>query len=167
MERVSIADKVKFWQEQDRINKALIPRLLKTHELVVELSGQFSRITPQIAAVEARLTKRSGDELGRVAADLAQTKSSIEEIESALNELKELTGESQSELTALRNQAAAVDVQLGLLQSQLENVKGRVEDMMSSAIPFNKADKSRYVLYVVAGLSLLSSCLALIISIVR
>jgi uncharacterized protein involved in exopolysaccharide biosynthesis len=164
MDRVSIADKVKFWQEQDRINKALIPRLLKTHELVVELSGQFSRITSQIATVEARLTKKSGDELGRITAELAETKSSIEEIESTL---KELTGESQRELTGLRSQAAAIDAQLGLLQSRLESVKGRVDDLTSSAVPFNRADKDRYVLYLIAGLSLLSSGLALIMSSVR
>lgn len=29
MEAPAIAEKVKFWEEQDRINKALIPRVVK------------------------------------------------------------------------------------------------------------------------------------------
>ena len=32
-DRPKIADKVMFWQEQDRINQELIPRVLKQHEL--------------------------------------------------------------------------------------------------------------------------------------
>lgn len=28
-----IAERVKFWEEQDRINKAIIPRILKNHDL--------------------------------------------------------------------------------------------------------------------------------------
>ena len=33
MKTPKIADKVRFWEEQDRINKELIPRVLKQHEL--------------------------------------------------------------------------------------------------------------------------------------
>ena len=32
-ERPNISEKVKFWEEQDQINMALIPRVIKQHEL--------------------------------------------------------------------------------------------------------------------------------------
>jgi predicted RNA binding protein with dsRBD fold (UPF0201 family) len=51
-EMVKIAEKVKFWEEQDRINKAIIPRLLKNHELITELSGRFSEYTDKILKLE-------------------------------------------------------------------------------------------------------------------
>lgn len=32
-EMIKIAEKIKFWEEQDRINKAIIPRIFKNHNL--------------------------------------------------------------------------------------------------------------------------------------
>ncbi len=34
MDETKIAERVKFWQEQDRINRELIPRVIKNHELL-------------------------------------------------------------------------------------------------------------------------------------
>jgi len=36
-EEVKIAEKIKFWEEQDKINQELIPRVIKNHELISEL----------------------------------------------------------------------------------------------------------------------------------
>ena len=36
METPKIAERVKFWQEQDRINRELIPRVIKGHELLTK-----------------------------------------------------------------------------------------------------------------------------------
>lgn len=36
----------------NRINKAIIPRLLKNHELITELSGRFSEYTDKILKLE-------------------------------------------------------------------------------------------------------------------
>ncbi len=33
-ETVSIADRVRFWEEQDKINQELIPRVIRQHELL-------------------------------------------------------------------------------------------------------------------------------------
>lgn len=43
MERseTKIAERVKFWEEQDQINKEIIPRVIKNHELINELSLQL------------------------------------------------------------------------------------------------------------------------------
>ena len=55
-DRPKIADKVMFWQEQDRINQELIPRVLKQHELFSTHVENHDDATSQIAALEARMT---------------------------------------------------------------------------------------------------------------
>ena len=53
-----IAEKVLFWEEQDRINKELIPRVLKLHELFTQHVEHHQNASAVIAAFEARLLKR-------------------------------------------------------------------------------------------------------------
>ena len=50
MEAPKIADKVKFWEEQDRINKELIPRVLKQHELLTAHVEHHTRADPEARA---------------------------------------------------------------------------------------------------------------------
>ncbi len=51
MERPSIGEKVKFWQEQDRINQELIPRVLKMQELLMQLAERQSEHFEDLARV--------------------------------------------------------------------------------------------------------------------
>ena len=44
----SIADRVKFWEEQDKINQELIPRVIRQHELLAEHIGEHANL-PEIA----------------------------------------------------------------------------------------------------------------------
>lgn len=53
-----IAEKVRFWEEQDRINKELIPRILKQHELFTQHVERHQDASAVIAALEARLLKQ-------------------------------------------------------------------------------------------------------------
>ena len=57
-ETVKIAEKVKFWEEQDRINKELIPRVLKQHELFTEHVEHHDDVSSAIAGVESRMAIR-------------------------------------------------------------------------------------------------------------
>ena len=57
-DRPDIADKVRFWEEQDRINKELIPRVLKIHQLFTDHIEGHQDASAQIAAAEARLVER-------------------------------------------------------------------------------------------------------------
>lgn len=54
-DRPSIAEKVRFWEEQDKINQALIPRVIEMHEMVIDLQKRTDNISGQIAAAEARV----------------------------------------------------------------------------------------------------------------
>jgi len=42
---MEIGEKVKFWEQQDKINEELIPRVLKNHDMILKLTTQFSNLT--------------------------------------------------------------------------------------------------------------------------
>ena len=52
-----IAEKVRFWEEQDRINQELIPRVIKQHELFTAHIEHHESASVHIAALEARIRK--------------------------------------------------------------------------------------------------------------
>ena len=49
----TIAEKVSFWQEQDRINQAIIPRVMEIHESLTAVGKRQSEISGQIAVLDA------------------------------------------------------------------------------------------------------------------
>ena len=53
-DRPKIAEKVKFWEEQDRINQELIPRVLKQHELLTSHIEKHESLSGTLATLEAR-----------------------------------------------------------------------------------------------------------------
>ena len=57
VETPKIAEKVRFWEEQDRINRELIPRVIKQHELLTAPVEGHETASTHIAALEGRLTE--------------------------------------------------------------------------------------------------------------
>ncbi len=61
MDEPKIAERVKFWEEQDRINRELIPRVIKGHELLTRHIESHedgdSLARGQIGALEVRLAE--------------------------------------------------------------------------------------------------------------
>ena len=54
-ERPGIADKVRFWEEQDRINRELIPRVLKQNELLSAHVASHEEVRVQTASLSSRI----------------------------------------------------------------------------------------------------------------
>lgn len=63
MDEPKIGERVKFWQEQDRINRELIPRVIKNHELLAKhveshedgdslARAQIERLEGRVAEIE-------------------------------------------------------------------------------------------------------------------
>ncbi|MCY4624899.1 MAG: hypothetical protein OXC99_07865 [Chloroflexi bacterium] len=46
---VPISERVKFWEEQDKINKELIPRVIRQHELLTRHIGEHESL-PEVVA---------------------------------------------------------------------------------------------------------------------
>ncbi len=53
-----IAEKIKFWEEQDQINKAVIPRILKAHDLATDLSEKFIGFSETVGKIEGRINEK-------------------------------------------------------------------------------------------------------------
>lgn len=51
----SMSEKVKFWEEQDKINQALIPRVIEMAETLEDLSEEIAKINDRISSTEARI----------------------------------------------------------------------------------------------------------------
>lgn len=115
-----IAERIKFWEEQDRINKALIPRVLKNHDLIVELSQQTSKITETISVVESRINEKitgSADSLSAEIAELKKQQQDLntksEKLKSDYEELTQLIGHIQKpKKTALVLSVTAIIISL-------------------------------------------------------
>ena len=68
--RPSIAEKVKFWEEQDRINQELIPRVIKVHETVAKHIEGHKEFSAVIASMDARIAERVKDVEANVTQDI-------------------------------------------------------------------------------------------------
>ena len=68
MDEPKIGEKVKFWQEQDRINRELIPRVIKNHELLAKHVESHedgdSLARSQIESLEACVAELEGSAEG-------------------------------------------------------------------------------------------------------
>lgn len=55
-DRPPITEKVKFWEEQDQINKALIPRFFEMHEIVKGLKKRESELIKKNISLGERVS---------------------------------------------------------------------------------------------------------------
>ena len=54
----SIAEKVRFWEEQDKINQKLIPRVIRQHEWLTNHVAEHDNL-PEVAGKAIRACLRS------------------------------------------------------------------------------------------------------------
>ena len=83
-QEAGIAQRVRFWEEQDRINQELIPRVLKQHELLTSHIALHENL-PTIAADSAR---QAAEEAANRAREEARR-----ELEAAIQEREELAAQ--------------------------------------------------------------------------
>ena len=106
-ERPGIADKVRFWEEQDRINRELIPRVLKQNELLSahvtsheEVRLQTTSINSRIDEMAERHAKEMAELEARTAAGHEEVKLQTTSINSRVDEMAERHTREMAELEA-------------------------------------------------------------------
>lgn len=115
-EKVRIAEKVKFWEEQDRINQALIPRVLRMHDLMTRLAKQVEGTRERITVFESRLTRHIDtadgltNQLQSIRSDLGELTTTLGTVQQAVEQLK--GGPSPREAKALLPAAEGRDYAL-------------------------------------------------------
>ena len=103
VETPKIAAKVRFWEEQDRINQELIPRVVKQHELFTAHIEGHETASTQIAALEGRLNEAIQDAANR-AIDAAEA-AGQHAIEAADKKIAETEASSAIAVATARRQA--------------------------------------------------------------
>lgn len=54
----ALSEKVRFWEEQYKINQAIIPRIIEMHEVLTEMHKRSTNFSSQIASSEARVLEQ-------------------------------------------------------------------------------------------------------------
>lgn len=121
----SIAEKVRFWEEQDRINQALIPRIIELHETVETLSKNIYSVDKRIASAQAQ------------SLEIVDTKisNSIQGIDKRIASAQEQTLEivDTKILDSARNILVEIDV-LKKAQSELNRYLQTVDERAAQSI---------------------------------
>ena len=135
-ETVSIADKVRFWEEQDEINQELIPRVIRQHELLTGHIADHENL-PLVAAnaISEALAEARREQQERYDAALAELKAESEEqrrqhqaqLEAAQAEREEQGRQHQAELEAAKaereEQSRQHSDEVANLQEQLRKTR--------------------------------------------
>ena len=74
-----IGEKVRFWEEQDRINKELIPRVVKQHQLFTAHVQGHEDIQVHMAALDARISDAVGEAVKQAVAASDKKIAALEE----------------------------------------------------------------------------------------
>ena len=99
-ERPGIADRVRFWEEQDRINRELIPRVLKQNELLSAHVASHEEVRLQTTSLNSRLDELAEQHQKAVAELAERTDASIASANSRIDEMAERHTREMAELEA-------------------------------------------------------------------
>ena len=119
---VSIAEKVQFWQEQDRINQELIPRVIRQSELLAQHVGEHENLPLIAAQAVSNALKEAREEIAAL-------------LEAAKAERQEQNRQHEAERNKLVQEAQAErGAQARQHQAQLASLKTKADQMRNLAI---------------------------------
>jgi len=100
-----IAERVRFWEEQDRINQELIPRVIRQHELLTKHISDHEML-PIVAAAAAReaVEQAQGETLRQLEEARALSQELADQLEQAGTEREDQKRRHEEELSRLRRE---------------------------------------------------------------
>ena len=126
MNEPKIAERVKFWQEQDRINRELIPRVIKSHELLTSHVESHedgdSLARAQIETLQTRMVE--GHDAVKAQIEALQTQT-VESHEAAKAQIEALQTRMVEGREAAKAQIEAVEVRVTELETRAANPLSR------------------------------------------
>ena len=135
-QNVGIAEKVQFWQEQDRINQQLIPRVIRQNELLAQHVGEHDNL-PLIAAqaVSNALKEAREETTALLEAAKAERQEQASQLENAKAEREEQNRQHQAERNKLMQEAKAErEKQARQHQAELTGLQKKAGQMRNVAI---------------------------------
>ena len=112
-ETPKIAEKVRFWEEQDRINHELIPRVIKQHELFTAHVQGHEDVQVRMAAMDARISEAVDEAVKQAVAVSDKKIKALEEqvaatVEESTKNMSELEERTKLEVKSTRRQAQII-----------------------------------------------------------
>ena len=125
-----IADRVRFWEEQDKINQELIPRVIRQHELLTSHIADHENL-PLVAgnAISEALAEARQQQQVQHDAEMAELRAETEEQRRLhATELRAARDERQQQAELLAESKAAAEEQSRRHEAQLAAAKAEREE---------------------------------------
>jgi len=120
MDRPKITDKVRFWEEQDKINQALIPRVLEMHEhikkanlLAQKNSSQYLNLSSEIKDLKLEINKF-----------IKGTSNNLKELD---NKIQSIKSEQNGSLKLVKDETNNISERVRLNESDLLKLKEKLD----------------------------------------
>ena len=148
MNEPKIGERVKFWQEQDRINRELIPRVIKGHELLTRHVESHedgdSLARAQIESLQTRMTESHEETTTRIESLRTQMAESHEATTTRIESLRTQMAESHEATTtrieSLQTQMAenheAATARIDTLDARVTELEARSPNELSRWLPY-------------------------------
>ena len=148
LESPNIAERVKFWEEQDKINQELIPRVIRQNELLTSHIADHENL-PLIAgnAISEALADAQSEQRQQHEAELAEVRA----------EAEEQRRQHQTELAAARAELAAARAEREEQSRQHSNEVATLQEQLR---------KAKTLLTGVAAVAVVVAVAALVVGIV-
>ena len=125
-----IADRVRFWEEQDKINQELIPRVIRQHELLTSHIADHENL-PLVAgnAISEALAEARQQQQVQHDAEMAELRAETEEqLRLHATELRAARDERQQQAELLAEAKAAAEEQSRRHEAELAAAKAAAEE---------------------------------------
>lgn len=118
---IKIAEKLKFWEEQDQINKELIPRVVKNHEMITDLAAQFDKNLISMSLLQENIDENN------------------EEIDSLHEKLKNESSKRMEQISKLTAKIEEQDIHISEMKSMLMNQEEEIREVKKVLEKVNKS----------------------------
>jgi len=160
MSRTEIIEKVKFWEEQDKINEALIPRVLEMHNTLKTLSKNHVDNNESLIDIQIKI-KKIGSAQNLHETRFGDFKYSIDELSKAHKSTTQDIIELSNSIKTKFQEFHRIIESLGSQNVSSSNVKETSPG--NTNITSNDSGKNNNYALVIAGLAFVISIISLVV----
>jgi predicted outer membrane protein len=140
----SIGEKVRFWEEQDKINQEMIPRVIRQHELLTKHISEHDNLPEIVGRVLVRAQEEQNQQYeNALASAKAQSDEHIQAATQALTRAWE--EQNQQYENALASAIAQTNQQIEAATQALTTAREEQNQQYEDALTFAKAEYDKQV----------------------
>jgi len=134
----NIGEKVRFWEEQDKINQLLIPRVVELHEKVVKLSKHAATAAESLAGCESRIMTH----VTALHNEILPLQSGLNSVLEDIVSIKGLVVTAGSQIDALNKDQSTANDKISFLEENLSNSRNQLAALQEecNTLKLSRAD---------------------------